>query len=204
MNVKNKKLYSKKRILDMARENNGVVTSAVLTKEGISRGHLRPLVDSGKLSQTARGVYTLPWVFDDDYFNLQTRYRKGIFSGATALFLFDLTDRTPEKPEMTFPLNYNISALLAQPVVCRRAKPDWYESGITKINTPSGNSVRVYGVERTMCELLRRRAKVDIQIVTDAFKRYAKLKNRDIHVLSEYAKVFRVEEKVRSYLEVLI
>ena len=204
MNVSEREMSVADSILDKAKTNNGVVTSADLTAAGISRGHLKHLVEQGKLMQSERGVYTLPWVFDDVFFNLQTRYRKGVFSGATALFLFDLTDRTPEKPEMTFPLNYNVSALKTQTVLHKRTKEEWYSLGVTETKTPSGNKVRSYNAERTLCELLRRGKNADIQIVTDAFKRYARRTDKDLRRLSEYAKQLRVEEKVRSYLEVLI
>ena len=40
--------------------------------------------------------------------------------------------------------------------------------------------------------------------MTEAFKRYAKLDKKDIPQLSEYAKLMRVEKKLRSYLEVLL
>lgn len=204
MDVNEKKMSVTDTILRKAGMNNGVVTSAELTAAGISRGHLKHLVEQGKLMQSERGVYTLPWVFDDVFFNLQTRYRKGIFSGATALFLFDLTDRTPEKPEMTFPLNYNVSALKTQTVLHKRTKEEWYSLGVTETKTPSGNTVRAYNAERTLCELLRRGKNADIQIVTDAFKRYARKSDKDLRRLSKYAKQLRVEVKLRSYLEVLI
>ena len=204
MNVNLRGTSVAEQILEKAKENNGVITSALLTAEGISRGHIKPLVESGKLTRATRGVYTLPWVFEDEYFNLQSRYRKGIFSGATALFLFDFTDRTPEKPEMTFPLKYNVSVLKEQLLVYRRTKPEWYELGVTEIASPSGNNLRVYDIERTMCELLRRGKDADIQIVTDVFKRFARKKDKNLHRLSEYAKTMRVEEKARSYLEVLL
>jgi predicted transcriptional regulator of viral defense system len=204
MNVNKNRLSVADMVLEKARINNGIITSAMLTEAGISRGHLSSLVKSGKLTRAARGIYTLPWIFDDDYFNLQTRYSKGIFSGTTALFLFNLTDRTPERPEMTFPLRYNVSALKNQNVVCKRTKLPWYELGITAVRTPGGNTVCSYNIERTLCELLRRGGNADIQIVTDAFKRYVKLKDKDVHRLSEYAKTMRVEEKTRSYMEVLL
>ena len=204
MDVKTKGESVSETILEKAKANNGVITSAEITAAGISRGHLKHLVAQGKLMQSERGVYTLPWVFDDAFFNLQTRYRKGVYSGTTALFLFDLTDRTPEKPEMTFPLNYNVSAMKTQNVLCKRTKDEWYRLGVTDIKTPSGNTVRAYNIERTLCELLRRGKNADIQIVTDAFKRYARRPDKDLRRLSEYARLLRVEEKTRSYLEVLL
>jgi len=204
MNANAKRLSVADYILEKAKANNGIITSAMLTTEGISRGHLKPLVESGKLVQATRGVYTIPEVFDDDYFNLQTRYRKGIFSGATALYLFGLTDRTPERPEMTFPRSYNISVLENQIVICRRTKLEWYELGVTEARTDLGNAVRVYNIERSLCDLVRRGSKADVHIVTDAFKKYARKKDKNLHRLSEYAKALRVEDKVRSYIEVLI
>ena len=44
----------------------------------------------------------------------------------------------------------------------------------------------------------------DIQIITDAFKRYAGRKDKNIPLLSEYAHQLRVEKRLRPYLEVLL
>lgn len=79
-----------------------------------------------------------------------------------------------------------------------------YELGIITVKTPSGNPVKAYNIERTLCDILRKHNNLDIQIVSDAFKRYAKSSNKDIPRLSQYAKKFRVEKKLRAYLEVLL
>ena len=70
--------------------------------------------------------------------------------------------------------------------------------------TPGGNTVRAYGVERTLCDVLRSRSQVDIQVVTEAFKRYAARTDKNIPILSEYAKNLKVEQRLRAYLEVLL
>ena len=191
-------------IMDLAKTNNGVVTSAQVTQAGINRYYLKMLADQGLLERSERGVYILPTTFDDEMFNLQSRYKKGIFSHATALFLLDLTDRTPIKYSMTFPLQYNISALKTENVKGYRVKDELYELGVITGKTPGGNAVRLYNAERTLCDILKGRSNVEIQIVTEAFKRYAKLDKKDIPQLSEYAKLMRVEKKLRSYLEVLL
>ena len=41
------------KIIQLAKENNGVVTTAVLSGKGILRGNLKKLVDEGKLEKTA-------------------------------------------------------------------------------------------------------------------------------------------------------
>ncbi len=191
-------------IMDLAKTNNGVITSALVTQAGIHRYYLKLLVEQGLLERSERGVYILPTTFDDEMFNLQSRYKKGIFSHATALYLLDLTDRTPIKYSMTFSLQYNISALKTENVKCYRVKDELYELGVITGKTPGGNTVRLYNSERTLCDTLKGRSNVEIQIVAEAFKRYAKLDKKDIPKLSEYAKLMRVEKKLRSYLEVLL
>ena len=192
------------RILQMAHKNHGTVTTAEVTNAGILRAHLRGLVDKGLLEHVERGVYVIPTVLNDEMYSLQTRLRRGIFSHETALFIHDLTDRTPIKFSMTFPLGYNTTSLQKENVTYIRVKKDHFDIGVIWAKSPGGNPIRVYNAERTLCDLLRGRSSTDIQVLTDALRRYTRLKKRDIPLLSEYAKIFHVEKKLQSYLDVLL
>lgn len=191
-------------ILNLAKQNNGIVTTAMVVEAGFLRGSLKYLVDTGKLERASRGVYTLPEVWEDEFVNLQSKYKRGIFSLGTALFLCDLTDRTPGKFHMTFPGTYNLSGPKSAGILCSGSKEPFYSLGIEKLSTPGGNTVKAYGAERTLCDVLRPRNHVDLQIITDAFRQYTTRKEKNIPLLSEYAKTLRVENRVRSYLEVLL
>lgn len=46
-------------ILNLAQQNNGIITTEMVVAAGISRGSLKHLVDSGELERASRGVYTL-------------------------------------------------------------------------------------------------------------------------------------------------
>lgn len=192
------------KIIQLAKENNGVVTTTVLSEKGILRGNLKRLVDEGRLEKTARGVYILPEIWEDEFVNLQARFKKGIFSNETALFLWDLTDRTPNRYDMTFPNNYNLTNVKKEGINCSRVKREWYTEGKNLIESPGRNKITAYNMERTLCDILRKRGGTDMGIITESFKRYVVRKDKNLPLLSEYAKKFRVEEKVRSYLEVLI
>lgn len=191
-------------IMEMIKKNNGVITAAEVTKAGISRGNLKYMVDTGLLERTGRGVYQLSDSWEDEMYILQARYKRGIFSGATALYLFDLTDRTPAKFQMTFPHNYNISTVKGENVKCNRVIMELYDLGVVEVKTPTGNVVRSYNMERTLCDILRKHNKTDIQIITDAFKRYVRRKDKNIALLCEYGKKLKVEAKLQSYFEVLL
>ena len=192
------------KILELVKQNNGVITTSMIVKAGFSRGSLKYLTDIGSLERVSRGVYTLPEAWEDEFVNVQSRYKRGIYSLDTALFLCDLTDRTPIRFHMVFPSTYNLSNPKRDGIVCCSSKEPLYSLGVTELTTPGGNTVRGYCAERTLCDILKPRNQVDVQVVTGAFKRYAARKEKNIPILSEYAKALHVEAKLRSYLEVLL
>ena len=68
------------KILELARQNNGVITTSIVVKAGFSRGSLKYLSDSGQIERTSRGVYILPKVLEDEFVNIQSRYKTGLYS----------------------------------------------------------------------------------------------------------------------------
>ena len=190
-------------LIDLAKQNNGIITAKMATEAGILNGSIKYLVDNGKLERVARGVFVLPDAWEDEFVTWQSKYKRGIYSLDTALFLLDLTDRTPGKFNMTFPSKYNVSNPKKDGIICNSLKFDIYNEGIIELKTPMGNMVKAYNAEKTLCDILRIRNRVDIQVVSEAFKRYVSLP-ANIPLLSKYAKMLKVEDKLRSYIEVLL
>ncbi|MCI1649040.1 type IV toxin-antitoxin system AbiEi family antitoxin domain-containing protein [Bifidobacterium tibiigranuli] len=190
-------------VLALAQNNKGMVTSAMVQDAGIARQYLKILVARGLLERIDRGVYVLPDAWADEFVVLQSRFKKGVFSLETALFLHDLTDRTPVSYAMTFPENYNVTNTRRDGVLAHRATRKIYSSGVVKVTTPAGNQVAAYSAEKTLCDILRPKNGIESGVAAEAFTRYMSRKNRDIPQLSAYAKLLKVEQKVRSYLEVL-
>ena len=83
-------------------------------------------------------------------------------------------------------------------------KKELHDVGIVTMNTPFGNPVPVYDMERTICDLIRSRSGIEMQTFQDALKQYAKRKDKDLRKLMRYAQMFRVEKLLRQYLEVLL
>lgn len=190
-------------LIDLAKRNNGIITAKMATEAGSLNGSIKYLVDNGKLERVARGIFVLPDAWEDEFVIWQSKYKRGIYSLDTALFLLDLTDRTPGKFNMTFPSTYNVSNPKKDGIKCNSLKLDIYTEGIIEIKTPMGNLVKTYNAEKTLCDILRVRNRVDIQVVSEAFKRYVS-RQTNIPLLSKYAKLLKVEDKLRSYIEVLL
>ena len=140
----------------------------------------------------------------DAMYILHLRCSQAVFSHETALFFHDLTDREPLKYTITVRTGYNPSRLQEDGFQVYTIKKDLHETGITTMQTPFGHSVPVYDMERTICDLLRSRKNVEMQVFQDALKQYAKRKDKNLRMLMKYATMFHVENILRPYLEVLL
>jgi hypothetical protein len=191
-------------IIEIAEANNGFVTSRQVDDFGFNRSELSRLVERGALERSSEGVYILPYVIMDDmYLSLQNKYTKGIFSLNTSLYLHGLTDRTPSFYQMAFPFGYNSKTLSANKVRASYELKKFYGKGSQTIETPSGNLVSVYCAERTLCDIMRPKNKVDIDTVANAYKAYFQSGRPKFDIIMQYADLLGVKSKVRSYLEVL-
>lgn len=186
------------------KQNGGMVTTAQANEVGISNERLRLLVHSGDLERVTTGIYVLPDEFTDKMFIVQLRRPKIIYSHETALFLHELTDRDPINYMVTVPTGYNPTRLREDGFTVFTIKRELHEIGVTKLTTMFGNSVTVYDMERTICDCLRSRNNLDIAVVTDAIKRYAKRKDKNLNKLMQMAETFKVTKLLRGYMEVLL
>ena len=183
--------------------DDGIITTSQVEETGLHRSVLQKLVSTGELYRYARGIYIKSDTWEDEFSLIQHKYARGIFSHDTALYLHGYSDRTPAKFTITFPKGYNTPSLKKENINMERVIPKNYNLGITKVESPSGNPVRVYNLERTLCDILRGSGS-DIQIVNSAMKHYASSKNKNIHKLLQYAEQLRVKPKVLRYMEVLL
>ena len=186
------------------KQNGGIVTTAQANEVGVSNERLRLLVHSGDLERVTTGIYVLPDELTDKMFIVQLRRPKIIYSHETALFLHELTDRDPISYMVTVPTGYNPTRLREDGFTVFTIKRELHEIGVTKLTTMFGNSVTVYDMERTICDCLRSRNNLDIAVVTDALKRYAKRKDKNLNKLMQMAETFKVTKLLRGYMEVLL
>lgn len=191
-------------IKEMIKKNKGILTSGEVSESGIPRYYLSNMVETGDIVRIERGIYTLPDVWEDELFFLQYKLSKGIFSHETALYLHNMTDRTPIRYTMTFPSGYNTKHLKNKHIIIKLSQKDNYEMGIQTISSFNGNIIRVYDIERTLCDILITRNRTDIQIINQAMKLYAGSKNKNLLKLMEYADKLRVRTKVSNYMEILL
>lgn len=182
----------------------GVITTKQIEDAGIYRGMIRKFVEDGRLIKEAKGLYSLASEFPDEYFVLQKRSEKMIFSYGAALYLWGMSDRVPHNLDVTVPQGFNSSRIKKDNPNIRfhYVKKDKWEIGITETNTVMGNKVFLYDKERCICDLIMVKKEMDKQIFIQAIKEYFNGEH-DLRKIISYAKAFGIEEKVRDYMDVL-
>lgn len=194
----------KTKIMELAEKFNGYITTKEVSKNDIPKIYLTQLVDEKKLIRISRGLYMLPDCFEDEYYRFQVITNYSVFSLETALYLHNYSDRVPTVYNITVPRNYNGYLSKEKNVKLSYVKEELLNLGITEIESPLGQKIKVYDLERTICDIIKFKNKVDPEIFSKALKQYVKSKDKNLNNLIIYARKLNVEDEVRKYMEVML
>ena len=194
--------YSK--LITIIENNSGYITAKEIKKKKIDRHHLRTLIKEGEVIRISRGFYSLKNSFADNFYIVISKSKKAVFSNSTALYFHNLSDRNPLVYDITVSYSAGNSYKKEKNVNLHYVKKELLDLGLIEMETTFGMKVRVYDVERTICDIIKNKNKMDSEVFTKALKSYSKLKSKDLNKLMRYAKQLKVDKKVREYMEVLI
>ena len=193
-----------KKIETIFKKNKGYITREDIDRNNIPSWFLSDFVKKNNLTKFAPGFYADESYIVDEYYLLQKRYPKFIFSGMSSLFLHSLTDKVVEDMEVVAPQGYNPSREKKNNLSIRRiSDKNSYFLGIEEKKTMYGNIVKTYDPERTICDLIKYRDKYDIEVFIKAIKKYVKKYNNQTKLM-RYAKALNVEKKVFEIMEVIV
>jgi len=197
-------MNKKEIIRKIIKDNNGILLSKNLSDNDISLQYISEMVKDGEIFKAKNGVYFSTDTFEDEMFTIQTRYPKSVFSHETALYLHNLSDRDPIEHSVTLSSNSNRNSIKKFNVKVYSVKNELLNLGIISLTTVFGRKVNSYNPERTICDIVRNKSRIEIGIFSDAIKKYIARNDKNIPLLIEYAEKFKVKKKIREYLEVLI
>ena len=184
--------------------NKGYIKTSDATKKNISRTYFSEYVKERNLIKAAHGIYMTEDTWQDDIYVTQIRYPQVIFSHETAAYLLELTDREPFKISLTLKTGESSTRLVKSGLIVYKIKQELYEVGLMLAKSPSGHEIRSYNAERTVCDIIRSRSKIEIQEIQTVLNTYLRQKNRNIPKLMRYAKLFSVDSILGQYIEVLL
>lgn len=186
-------------------DDSGLITTKQIEEAGISRASIKTYLDNELLVREAHGIYALSTSLVDEYKLIQKRSEKIIFSHGTALYLHGMSDRVPHMLDASVPQGDNVSRIKKDHPTIRfhYVKKELWDLGVVQILSPLGAKVAVYDKERCICDLIRDKKNMDMQLYVHAIKEYFKTE-KSIRKILKYGKAFGIEDEIRTYMEVLI
>jgi len=192
------------KILNYAKENNGYITIKEIEYLEINSTFFSNLVSNKKLERVGTGIYKLPEYPIDNFYILSKISKNMCYSHATALYLHNMSDRIPLVYDVTVPYNYSGNLLNNANISLRYVKDDIFDLGQIDVKTINGLTVKCYDLERTLCDIIKDKNRMDKEIYSKALKEYAKNENKNILKLVKYAKKLNIEKEVIELMEVLL
>ena len=193
-------MSNEKKVIEFLNNNHGYITTAEFLALGINKPLIQKLINEGWIEKVRYGLYMDNSILKDEYYILQKKYPLAIFSYNTALYILNLTNRTPTQIDITVPRdkkvrgNYNI----------HRVSKKYYNIGIIEAESPNGNPIKIYNAERCICDMLRTEGEFDLELQNRVLDYYFSSKDKNIDLLLEYAEIFNIYEKVNTIVEVMM
>lgn len=193
------------KIIEIAKQHHNLFRTKMIVDAGIRKERLRELLELGTIKKLGHGYYALAETNSvDSYYLFQQHCKKGIYSYATAAYLWQLIDSRPLHMDCTVPRGYNTSYIRSEKDVrYHYVVEDFYSVGQTTFQLSENESIMIYDKERTICDYIRHRNRIVPKEYSMVLNRYFKSRDMDVRKLAKYGRIFRISKELEMYMNVL-
>ncbi len=185
------------------RELGGTVRTRDAVAAGIHPRTLYGLRDSGELERLSWGVYRLaelPDLSEPDLATVAARIPQGVVCLISALAVHELTTQIPHAVHVALQRGTRYPKLDYPPLRVYLFSPETFLAGIDERRI-DGVPARIYNPEKTLADCFKFRRKIGLDVATEALGTYRRRPGANLQRVYEYARVCRVANVIRPYLE---
>lgn len=190
------------RILDLASQK-GLLRASDLDAIEAPRVVLTRLTAAGLLEKVGRGLYRLPSHPGSEHESLATvatKVPQAVFCLLTALQFHELTTQLPRQVWIAMPRGSHVPRIDYPPIKMVQMTGGVYSEGIETVER-DGVKLRVYSVAKTVADCFKHRNKIGLDVALEALKDVRAKRRATADDLWRYAKLCRVANVMRPYLE---
>ncbi len=158
-------------------------------------------VHQGELIRVRRGVYADGDQLSGNMVDVETVIPNGILCLWSAWNIHKLTTSMPQAFHVAIKRDRKVTLPLFPKFEIHHISASIFNIGVTKMKI-DGFSVNVYDVERCVCDAVKFRNKIGIDVCSEIISNYLKRSDRDISRLMDYARMLRVGKILELYLQV--
>jgi len=194
------------KLLKIFEDHKGYARMKHLKNSGVQTRTIAKAVSEGIIEKIKPGLYKLvnyPYDEHESFVDVCNSHKKAVICLTSAAEYFELTTFNPSYISVAVPHNTPGFKLEYPPIQVFYFTNKYYEIGIDEVITKSG-IIKIYNIEKTICDLFRYRNKIGDDIVIECLKNYLKLKKRDLNKLFDYAETLNVKEKILPYVKAIV
>jgi predicted transcriptional regulator of viral defense system len=188
------------------RQHGGTLRTAEALRLGIHPRTLYAMRDSGVLERLSRGLYrlaALPPLSNPDLVTVALKVPQAVVCLVSALAFHELTTQVPHAVDVALHRGSGRPRLKYPPLrMFWFSGPAWNEG--VETHPVDDVPVRIYSPAKSVADVFKYRAKIGLDVALEALKRYRRHHSFDVSELLHYARICRVEEVVKPYLEALL
>ena len=184
---------------------HGIVRPRDIEAIGLPREYLVRLHRQGKLNRSGRGIYTLPNASVTErhsYAEVAKRVPNAAICLLSALAFHDITTQSPASVWIALGKGARTPAVTSPSLRIVRLSGPSLTEGIQN-HQVEGVPVRVYSAAKTVADCFKFRNKIGLDVAIEALKDCLRQKKANISEIYRYAKVCRVSNVIRPYMEAL-
>jgi predicted transcriptional regulator of viral defense system len=192
------------RILDLLRQK-GMLRPSDLDEIGAPRVVLTRMTANGQLEKAGRGIYRLPDSPGSEHESLATiatKVPQAVFCLLSALQFHELTTQLPRQVWIAMPRGSHTPKIDYPPVKMVQFAGEAYSEGIEVFDREQVE-LRVYCVAKTIADCFKHRNKIGLDVALEALKDARSQKKVNADDLWRFAKICRVANVMRPYLEAI-
>ncbi|MBQ0920569.1 type IV toxin-antitoxin system AbiEi family antitoxin domain-containing protein [Hydrogenophaga aromaticivorans] len=190
------------RVLDLAGQR-GLLRASDLDAIDAPRVVLTRLSAAGLLERVGRGLYRLPDAQVSEFESLGSvaaKVPQAVFCLLTALQFHELTTQLPRQVWIAMPRGSHPPRIDYPPIKMVQFTGEAYSAGIEEVGR-DGVRLRVYGMAKTVADCFKHRNKIGLDVALEALKGVRSRNKASVDEIWRYAKVCRVANVMRPYLE---
>lgn len=192
------------RAMQYARQH-GIVRPRDIEAIGIPREYLLRLHRQGKLDRPGRGIYTLPGAPVTErhsYAEVAKRVPDAVLCLLSALVFHEITTQSPSSVWIALRKGARKPTMASPSLRIVRLSGPSLTEGIEN-HSVEGVPVRVYSAAKTVADCFKFRNKIGLDIAIEALKDCLRQKKASVNEIHHYAKICRVGNVIRPYMEAL-
>ena len=189
----------RKDIIETLQKQGGFMT----TSEVKSRGdyeHLRRATADGTLMRIRQGVYVETSALANNMIDVQRIVPNGVLCLYSAFAHYELSTHVPAATCIAIDAKRKVRLPEYPPIDLYYWKKENLDFGVVEKEI-SGYMVLITDMERTVCDAVKYRNKIGLDVCGEVIDSYLKNENRNITLLHEYAGRLRVKNTLTKYLE---